>query len=400
MLRDLTEYAVMNLRRRSLRSWLTILGIIIGVLAIVTMIAIAEGLDAYIRSQLSIFSEDAITVVPGNIKDQLYGSLFGTVAKLTENDMDAIARLPGVEKIGATIEGRADISYHGQVMSTYAVGMDPVLFNEIYSYELNSGRWLRENERGSAIVGYSLANDVFDEKIQVGRRIQVGNRSFNVVGIAKKSGGGIMAVADSVIYLSREDGRQVIPEFTGKNDLTEIHLKVAEGTTPAAVEEEINSELMRLHKVKEDKKDFSVMTAAYMGEQIGNITGALRLFLGGIAAISLLVGSIGIANTMFMSILERTKEIGIMKAIGATNRMIMQIFLIESGVIGLVGGFLGLIISYFVSILISELGIPSRIKPEVMIGALAFSFLVGVIAGYLPAKNAAKLPAVEALRFE
>jgi len=400
MLRDLTEYAVMNLRRRSLRSWLTILGIVIGVLAIVTMVSIAEGLDLYIRSQLSIFGNDVISVQPGSLKASLTGGLYGPQGMLTENDLEAIKRLSGVGIIGATIEGRTNVQYRDQTISLYSIGADANLFSDIYSYDIGSGRWMRENERGVAVIGYDIADSVFDEKIPIGRRIIIENKSFTVIGIGKKSGGGLMAVADTVVYIPREDARDIVPGFQGNKQLTEIHLKVTEGTNPQDVEALITKELLRLHKVREEKKDFTTITAAYVGEQVGNITAALGLFLGGIAAISLLVGSIGIANTMFMGILERTKEIGIMKAVGATNKMIMQIFLIESGIIGLVGGVLGLVFSYLISRLISELGVPSQIKPEVMIGALAFSFIVGVVAGYVPAKNAAKLDAVESLRFE
>jgi len=400
MLSDMVEYAVMNLRHRSLRSWLTIIGIIIGVFAIVIMVSLAEGLDQYIRGQLSIFGNDVISIQPGSLKAQVGGGLYGPQGQLTENDLEAVRRLPGVEKAGATLEGRVNVQYRDQLISLYTVGADSNLFTDIYSYELGDGRWMRENERGVAVVGYDIANTVFDEKIPLGRRITIGNRSFTVIGITKKSGGGLMAVADTVVYIPRQDGRDILPSYVGNKQLREIHLKVTEGTDPAIVEEEINNELLKLHKVKEDKKDFTVITAAYISEQIGNITGALSIFLGGIAAISLLVGSIGIANTMFMGILERTREIGVMKAVGATDRMIMTIFLLESGIIGLVGGVFGLVLSYMVSYIVTQFGVPSTIRPEVMAGALAFSFVVGIVAGYLPAKRAASLDAVEALRYE
>ncbi|MFA5077406.1 MAG: FtsX-like permease family protein, partial [Candidatus Micrarchaeia archaeon] len=215
-----------------------------------------------------------------------------------------------------------------------------------------------------------------------------------------EKGTGMTAMIDSVIYIPKRDGREAIPEFMGNEIVSEIHLRVIPGANISEAEEEITYELMRLHHVTEDNKDFTVMSSAYIAEQVGNITGALGLFLGGIAAISLFVGSIGIANTMFMSIMERTKEIGTMKAVGARNADIMKIFLIEAGIIGIVGGVIGLALSIAVSWGINQFGVPSSITNEVMAGALIFSFAVGLVSGYLPARNAAELNAVEALRFE
>ncbi len=212
--------------------------------------------------------------------------------------------------------------------------------------------------------------------------------------------GGITAVADTMAIISRKDAREIIPAFKGNERLTEIHLLAAEGSDISEVEERVTDELLQLHKVREDEKDFTVISSTYIAEQVGNITAALGLFLGGIAAISLLVGSIGIANTMFMGVLERTREIGVMKAVGATNGMIRDVFLVEAGIIGLVGGIIGLVLNIAASNAITYFGVPSSVTAEVMLGAVAFSFLVGVVAGYVPAQNAAKLDPVEALRYE
>lgn len=397
MNRDLIDYAITNLRHRSLRSWLTIIGIVIGVFAIVVMVSIAQGLDNYIKSQLSFLGSDMVSVVGGTI--QTGGTVFGAKVSLTENDLNALKKLPEVTLIGATLEGRADVQYRDKAVSMYVIGADPELLEEIYPFEMEGGRLLKEGDKGVVVLGNRIANEIFDEKISVGRRVLIGNRSFTVVGIMGK-GSGLTSTIDIVVYIPREDGRQVIPLYKGNRDITEIHMQIAEGTDPREFEEAATDELLRSRKVSEENKDFTVITAAYISEQVGNITGALGLFLGGIAAISLFVGSIGIANTMFMGVLERTREIGIMKAIGATNSMIRDVFLVESGVIGLVGGTIGLVLSMAVSSVISYFGVPSSVTPEVAFGALLFSFVVGIVAGYIPANNAAKLDAVEALRFE
>lgn len=399
MIPDLAEYALMSMQRRSLRSWLTIIGIIIGVFSIVIMVSLAQGLDDYIRAQLNFFGPNMISVAAGSM--ETLGSLYGPTRPLTENDLLALERLPDIRMAGATMEGKATMEYGGENMSLYIVGVDANILEEMYQgqFQIDSGRLLREGERGSIVLGDTIANDLFDQDISVGRRVIIGNRSFNVVGVMGKSSG-LTSMLDIVAYIPREDARLVIPEFRGNRDLTEIHMEMVEGAVPSEVESEVTDTLLRLRKVKADEKDFTVVTAEYVNRQVGNITAALSLFLGGIAALSLLVGSIGIANTMFMSVMERTREIGVMKAVGATNGMIMDIFMIESGIIGMVGGGLGLALALALSALVAHFGVPSNVTWEVALGALAFSFVVGVVAGYVPAKNAAKLDAVESLRFE
>lgn len=397
MLGDLFEYSIMNLRHRSLRSWLTIIGIIIGVFSIVVMVSIAQGLDNYIRAQLSFLGSDMISVHAGSIQGG--GSLYGAQAPLTLNDLDAVRKLPDIAVIGATMEGRAQVQYRDKNITMYMIGVDPDILSELFTFDMEAGRLLRPGERGGIVIGYGIAHDTFEEDITLGRRLIVGNKSFTVVGIMGK-GGGLMSSLDVVAYISPEDARLVIPEFQGNRYITEIDMRIVEGADPDDVSQRITDTLLRTRKVKEDNADFTVITAAYINEQVGNITAALGVFLGGIAAISLLVGSIGIANTMFMSVMERTREVGIMKAVGATKEMIRNIFLIESGIIGIVGGALGLGLSMLVSYGLSYFGLPSNVSWLVMFGAVAFSFIVGVVAGYIPANNAARLDAVESLRFE
>ncbi|MEW6528841.1 MAG: ABC transporter permease [Candidatus Micrarchaeota archaeon] len=402
MIRDLTEYSIMNLKRRGLRSWLTVIGIVIGIFSVVIMISIAQGLENKIKSELSLFGDDVISIQPiAEFENEPGGGLFfGPKGQLTENDLEALRNLPDIKNAGASIEGRADVEYRNKNISLYIWGGDRILLEEMYHYELDSGRLMYENERGVAILGYDLANDTFDEQINIGRRIKVNNKSFTVIGILKKSGSMITAMADNMVIIPRNDAREIISDFKGNRLFTEIDVQIAEGVNISEAEERINQELFRLHKVNEDNKDFSTMSAVFIEKHVNEITMLLRLFLGGIAAISLLVGGIGIANTMFTSVMEKTKEIGILKAVGATNGMITNIVLIEAGIIGLVGGIIGLILSVIASNAINHFGVPSDIKIEVISGVIFFSFAIGVIAGYIPAKNAAKCDVVEALRFE
>lgn len=396
---DTFEYATTNLQKRSLRSWLTVIGIVIGVFAIIIIVSLAQGLDNYIRNQLSGLGENMIFVEPGKVTASTFGGFLGAMNYFTQNELDAIGRLPEVELASGEVAGRAEVQYRSQQSSFYVAGEDPRFVSEINTYQLESGRWPQENELGVAVIGDGIANDVFDQPITLGRRIFIGNKSFTVIGVITK-GNGLTSSIDNMILVQIKDARDVIPEFQGTSYLDELHIKVVPGTNVSDAAEHITETLLTMRKLRADDQDFSTMTAATISQEVGNITAALGLFLAGIAAVSLLVGSIGIANTMFMSVMERTKEIGVMKAVGATPGMIMGIFLIESGIIGVVGGFLGLLASVCVSYAISYFGVPSNVTWWVALSAVLFSFAVGVVAGYVPARNAAKLDPVEALRFE
>lgn len=166
------------------------------------------------------------------------------------------------------------------------------------------------------------------------------------------------------------------------------------------VADEITLELRSAHRVSEDTQDFTLITSDFINQQVGAITTLLTLFLGGIASISLLVGGVGVANTMFMAVMERTREIGVLKAIGASRADILEIFLLEASLIGLVGGALGILFGASIAAIASAFGVSASVSPELVLFALFFSVTVGLVSGYIPAKRASELPPVEALRYE
>ena len=388
---------------RKLRSWLTILGIIIGIASIVTLISLAQGLDSEIRSQLSSFGSTTIIIVPGNMKalQQSRQSQPGSITEtgiLTNADLDAVKRIGGVDLAIGEIRVPMRVAYKDHTIRLSVSGESPRA-DEIWQTKYLYGTGFSTEDGKLAIIGYSVAFEYFSENVTLGKTIYINDIPFKVVGILEKTGGSA-GTADNAIYIPIKTARELAGPDVKKDQLNTIFIKAHEDSAVPLISEEIKSILLRKHRVSEERQDFSIISAAFIAEQIGTIIGLLTLFLGGVAAISLLVGGIGIANAMFTSVLERTREIGILKAVGASNRVILEIFLMESALIGAVGGTLGAILGLLLSFIMIQLGVPSVVTPELAIFSIGFSLFVGLLSGYFPARNASHLEPVEALRYE
>jgi putative ABC transport system permease protein len=259
---------------------------------------------------------------------------------------------------------------------------------------------LRPSDQYKATIGLNIANDLFDKEVKVGDTIYINTRPFTVVGIYEKKGGAVSS--DDIIRIPLEAAREV---FGQPSEITAIFVKVRDEFDVDTVAENLKKRLRKYRDVKEGEEDFSVQTAAQAIAAFETILGVVQAVLVGLAAISLLVGGVGITNTMYTSVVERTREIGIMKSVGARNSMILLIFLIESGLLGMVGGAIGVVmglgigkaaeiaaLQYGVESLKAYMGAP------LIVGALLFAFIVGAAAGTLPAVQAARLNPVDALR--
>ncbi|VVB58851.1 MacB-like periplasmic core domain protein [Candidatus Anstonella stagnisolia] len=405
--KELFSYSLGNMMRRKMRSWLTVLGIVIGIAAIVTLISVAQGLTNSINDQLKAFGTNAVVVVPGDISQQL--SISGGAARppstgrLFKNDVDRIKRVSGTEYVSSALSTRASVDFKDKQATMGINGVEPSIFQTANkALEIEQGRFLADTDRHTAVIGNTIAYSTFGtDKVQVGSVLVIGseNTKFRVVGVLKKSGssGGN---GDSALYVPIEDARELAGSSISKNEVSGIRFLVKDGFDVKEVVDNVNYELLSAHHVREEDKDFSFLTSEFLQQQVGTITALLTLFLGGVAGISLIVGGVGIANTMFMSVLERTREIGILKAIGADSRAIQEAFLIESGMIGLFGGIVGVSIGFLFSLIAGALGVPTAVGIELVLFAIFFSFTIGIISGYVPAVRASRLPAIEALRYE
>jgi len=390
-------YSMRNLAHRKLRTALTILGIIVGIASIIILISLAGGLKEDVVSRLANFDPDLILILPTQVSP---GDLSSVVrqGKLYEKDYNSIRQIPGVGVMSKTLFKRVTLQFKDELVSATVYAIEPSIYRETTTLNLKSGRFLQEGDRDVVVFGGSVA-ELFDKDVQVNSIVEIDGRKYRVVGVLEKTGNNF-ANLDNIVYMEYNEGKRIFSDFLLPNEISAMQIKVLEGYDVVEVSDRIEEVLLRNHKVSEDEKDFGILTAVSLNEQVNSIIEVISVFLGAVAAISILVGMIGISNTMFMSVMERTKEVGVLKAIGASRKKIINIFIIEAGILGLLGGVLGLLVALIFNFILSLFGVTTAMSIELLLGSVIFAFVIGVIAGVFPAKNASEIPAIEALRYE
>ncbi len=404
-MKDYFSLAFNNLRRRKLRSWLTMIGIFIGIAAVVALISLGQGLQDYISGEFEKLGSDKIIIQPKGAFGPP-GSVTSESLMLTTKDVKFIENIRGVEWVASYLIKTSQINYKGEISVEYTTGIEPddlEFYVEIGSIELLEGRIFKEGEKNKLVVGYNHAyGDLWSKDLGIGSTIEIEGTSFKIIGIVDKIGN---SADDGALYVPKETLREILD--AGEEESYMI-VKVASGFDPFNVAETIERKLRQFRNEKEDQETFSVQTSDQLLDTFQDIFGAIQAVLVGIAAISLIVGGIGIMNTMYTAVLERTKEIGTMKAVGAKNSDILSIFLFESGLLGLVGGAIGVLIGvglgksaeYLATMALGTPLLQASFPIYLIIGALVFSFLIGSASGILPAMQAAKLKPATALRYE
>jgi len=404
MLLDYFKYALSNLRHRKLRSWLTVVGIFIGIAAVVSLISLGQGLQNYIGQQFEQLGGDKIIIQAKTIGPP--GSATNEEIILHKKDVKLIKQITGVEDAVGILMKSEPVEFNGEkkIVMLYGLNEDYFkLFGEIDATKIIAGRQLENKDQSKAVVGYNhIFGDTWDKSAVLSNKLKIFNKQFEIVGVVKKQGN---PFDDNAVWLSKE----VLAEMAGvKDEESMITAKTEKGYDTEKVAEEVKRKLRKERGEKEGQETFSVQTSSQLLQTFSDIFLVIQAVFVGIAAISLVVGGIGIMNTMYTSVLERTKEIGIMKAVGARNSDVLLIFLMESGLLGLVGGLIGVLAGMGIGKLVELIaaqafgsGLIQAAFPWYLIaGALAFSFLVGSSAGLLPAMQAARMRPVDALRYE
>ncbi len=404
-IRGALNYAIRTASTTPLRSWLTIIGIIIGIVALVVILSVSEGVKADINRQLAFFGADKMVVVPMNIDDPSAYTGFSqgaTSGKLFETDAGDIESIPGVTDVTRIVYGRATLEFRDKLVGATLFATDSDLLEVFPGYiEIESGRLYDENERNVVVLANDAAKKMFGKyEVSVGNIIVINGRNYRVVGVLKRIGTSLSEQDDSAIYIPYEDGRNLFSSQLSKDEISILYVQISEGFDHREIKDTIEEKLIVNHRVTGDEKDFSVITADFVNETVGAALASLSLFIFFIALIASFVGGIGIMNTMFMGVLERYREIGVLKALGSEKEDIVMIFLFESALFGLIGGVIGFVAGSAIILLISLFGIPYVIDLGLVVFSLGFSVFVGVIAGVLPAFRAASLDPVDALRYE
>ena len=395
MIKDYLSFAFTSVRHRALRSWLTILGIVIGVAAIMALIMISVGLKGAIAEQFEAFGPDRIMISPKGFTGP------GTSAEgLTKDDVDTIKGLGAFKYVTPMITKQAEVEYKGEKAFTWVTGFPGEDFEKAFGdidIEVIEGRMYKDGEKFVTVIGYLVAEDLFDEGVRVKTKIKIKDQSFRVVGIFEEIGN---SQDDNQFMIPLEAARDVFDE---PDSVDYIMAQAKPGADIPDLQKRIERALERTR----DDENFQVLTAAQILDQINQVLGVIQVVLIGIAAISLLVGGIGIMNSMYTSVLERTRDIGVMKAVGAKRHDIMLIFLIESGLVGLIGGLIGVALGIGLALGV-EYGAAAAgfaflkvsVTPLLILFGLAFAVGIGMISGTLPAIRASKMNPVDALRYE
>lgn len=404
---DIAKYSAKNLLHRQARSYLTVLGIVIGIAAVVALLTIGLGFNAALQEELSGFGYNILYVLPYS-QSQLSSSGFGGGAlppssgKLTEKDVDRLEKLPEVEFVSRGIERRATVEFKDKTITSVITGIEPGVYEKTTSIEVGDGRFLVESDRHVAVIGATVSEETFGQENQVRTNnfLLINGAKYRVIGILKKSASAFGSEIDSGIFVAYEDAREIFRSSLAKGEMDYVAASLAEGSDTDSVVERLQTELDSERKVKPDERDYTVMTLKTIQESIGQVLSLVTLFLGAVAAISLLVGGLAIATSMFTSVIQRTHEIGVLKAVGAGRDDIMRIFLFESGAVGLIGGALGTALGMGVVYLGSFFGLPADFQPSVAAFGVLFATVIGLLSGFVPARMAAKMNPVDALRYE
>ena len=396
---DLLRSAAGSIFFHRLRSGLTMLGVLIGIASVILLTSIGEGTRRYVIGQFTQFGTNIMAINPGRTQTSgMPGSLGATVRKLTVDDAEAVRRIPEVEGVVPLIAGTARVEGGERARSVLIVGVTadvPLVFN----FQVRQGSFIPVGDprAGSTVVVLApkLKREIFGEANALGEHVRVGGRRFRVIGVMEPKGELLGFDLDDRVYIPVSQAQTLF----NSDGLWEIDLRFSINAKTEDVVREIRRTLKERHRGEED---FTITTQTEMLDVFGRVLGIVSVAVSGIAAISLVVGAIGILTMMWIGVNERTPEIGVALAVGATRRQVLSLFLAEASLLATLGGAAGVVIGVGIARLGQLLlpGLPVKTPGLYVVAALLVSLVVGLVSGVLPARRAARLDPIEALRTE
>jgi putative ABC transport system permease protein len=404
---EIVEEALNTLRVNKMRTVLAILGIVIGIGSVIALISLGQASQASITNQIESLGSNLLTISPGSTQSGNVRGASGGGTTLTYDDAKAIqtsSKITTVAKVSPEVSKRSQIITGKSNTNTQVYGVTPI-YSEIKKIEIANGLFITERDLESlgkvVVLGPQVVEDLFgDSTLNVlGQSIRIDKQTFKIIGVTKEKGGSGMTNQDDMVYVPLTTAMKVL---YGQNYLSSISVEAKSEDVMIAAQDEIGYLLLDRHKLSDPAKaDFRIMNQSDILSTASSITGTLTSLLSGIAAISLLVGGIGIMNIMLVTVTERTREVGLRKALGAKKKMIIYQFLTEAILLTIIGGTLGMILGIIISYVLSKMmGLPFTISFGSISLAIGVSGVIGIVFGWYPAKKASDLQPIEALRYE
>jgi putative ABC transport system permease protein len=398
---ELIRLAISRLGTSRLRAVLTMLGVIIGVGSIVALVAVAQGATSGITDRIQGLGTNLLTVSPGATRTGFTRGALGSAVTLTTEDAKAISAVSGVAAVAPQLSTQKVVIAGVQNETAPVIGTTPA-YLDVLTYTMWQGSFLNEAAvDGSlrvAVLGSTTADNLGLDGTSIGQSVQIGGIPFQLVGIMQPKGSSGATSQDDEVLIPISTAQHY---FVGGDKVRSISVSVAAASQIDATQADLTVLLEQRHGTNGTNDDFSITSQAQLLSTFSSITGLLTVLLGGIASISLVVGGIGIMNIMLVSVRERTREIGIRKAIGARSSDILFQFLVEALVLSLLGGLIGIVVGVVASLLIGQIaGWGFIFNPFTVVVAVGFSLVVGVVFGVWPARAAARLDPIASLRYE
>ena len=404
--RDILKETFSALKSNKVRTGLTMLGIIIGIASVIAMTAIGQGAQNSISSSIQSIGANLVMVTPG--AQRSFGgpnSARGGAQTLTVEDADAIEnQVQNISGIAREVTSRQQVVASGNNTNTSIVGTEES-YSTVRNVTVDEGVFIsKQNVLSSAkvaVIGPTTRDDLFGENATdiVGQKVRISGAEYKIIGITKSKGGSGFSNSDDVIYIPYTTAQRYL---SGSKYLSEIDVSAVSSEVSTQVQEDITSLLLARHKIKDESNaDFSTMNQSDIIATASSVTSTFTTLLAAVAGISLIVGGIGIMNMMLTTVTERTREIGLRKAIGAKKKDISKQFLIEAIMLTFFGGFIGIVLGWLISFGVTKLGIlQAQVSVSSVLLAFGVSTVIGIVFGFYPAKRAASLNPIDALRYE